>query len=375
MGLVMVLFFISSSHSLTVFPFVFDTVDAWARSGKGAAAAQHAESLLLLMNKLYTAGGHDALRPTTGIFNAVINTWANSDEKLAPRRAEQMLIWMHRLRYVKPDKYLCDTVIRAWAKRGGIDAAFNAQKLLTRMNEMYQEGNLLAKPDTVSYNIVINALAKSGDKHAANAAETLLCTMQHLYALGNADVKPNVVTYGAVIDAFAKSGVRGAAARAHTLLANMIQLQQSDPVMHADLLPNTSVFNTVIARCAKSKAASKAEEMLVAMNRLHASGVPSLKPDAFTYAAVIDAWAKSGFRGESGFRGAAARADRLLDEMEAKYLAGDMDLKPSTSTYNAVIKALLRSGEAGAAARAERVLWNKGNRHRNGGYNDVSTTI
>jgi len=43
---------------------------------------------------------------------------------------------------------------------------------------------------------------------------------------------------------------------------------------------------------AKSKeqdAASKAEEMLVAMGRLHACGIPGLKPDAFTYTAVIDA--------------------------------------------------------------------------------------
>ena len=48
---------------------------------------------------------------------------------------------------------------------------------------------------------------------------------------------------------------------------------------------------------AKSKergAAAKAEEMLVAMDRLHASGFPGLKPDAFTYTAVIDAYAKSG---------------------------------------------------------------------------------
>ena len=35
-------------------------------------------------------------------------------------------------------------------------------------------------------------------------------------------------------------------------------------------------------------AASKAEEMLLAMNRLHLQGIPNLKPDAFTYTAVID---------------------------------------------------------------------------------------
>ena len=28
--------------------------------------------------------------------------------------------------------------------------------------------------------------------------------------------------------------------------------------------------------------------MLLAMNRLHSQGIPNLKPDAFTYTAVID---------------------------------------------------------------------------------------
>jgi hypothetical protein len=54
--------------------------------------------------------------------------------------------------------------------------------------------------------------------------------------------------------------------------------------------------------------------MLVAMSRLHASGMLSVKPDAFTYTAVIDAYSKS------CCRGAAARADQLLDKMETKYL-------------------------------------------------------
>lgn len=48
--------------------------------------------------------------------------------------------------------------------------------------------------------------------------------------------------------------------------------------------------------------------------------------------------------------------------------------RPNTFTYNAVIQALAKSGEAGAAARAERVLQNMVNRHRNGGGDDVKPT-
>ena len=351
-----------------------NSVDAWARSGEGGAAAQRAEALLQHMHELYQAGGHNELRPTNDIFNAVINSWARSREKIAPVRAEQILNWMQNLSDldIHPDKYTFNTVIHAWAKAGGTESATKAQELLARMHKLYQEGNAAVKPDTISYNVVINAWAKSGGKGALNEAEKLLARMHRLHEMGDPDVKPNVVTYGAVIDSFAKSGERGAAARADALLANMIQLHQADPVKHADLLPNTYVFNTVINCWAKSKehdAASKAEEMLVAMSRLHSSGMPSLKPDNFTYTAVIDAWAKS------GYRGAAARADQLLDKMEAKYLAGDPDLKPNSYTYNAVICALAKSGEAGAAARAERVLQNMVNRHRVGGDDDIKPTV
>lgn len=84
-------------------------------------------------------------------------------------------------------------------------------------------------------------------------------------------------------------------------------------------------------------------------------------------------------------------------------MSGDMDLKPNTFTYNAVINALAKSGEPdgrcffsyslvfilvpaitavltssnsvlSAAARAERVLHNMVNRHRNGGCDDVKPT-
>ena len=68
--------------------------------------------------------------------------------------------------------------------------------------------------------------------------------MHQLHEQGDPDIKPNVVTYGAVIDSYAKSGEKGAASRADNLLAQMIQLHQTDPVKHADLRPNTYVFNT-----------------------------------------------------------------------------------------------------------------------------------
>jgi len=353
-------------------------VDAWAKSGDGAKAAHHAEAILQHMNQMYQANPsrNASLKPATEIFNAVLNSWARSKERMAAARAEQILNWMDSLYMrgnldVQPDKYSYNTVIHAYAKRGGKDSAAKAQRLLDNMYRIYKEGNIAAKPDTVTYNICINAWAKSGDKGAAIVAQKLLSKMHRLYKMGDIDVKPNVVTYGAVIDAYAKSADKGAAAQGDKLLADMIERYQSNPIENVDLKPNTHVFNTVINCWAKTKgkdAASKAEEMLVAMGRLQENGIPNLKPDAVTYTAVIDAWAKS------GNRGSASRAEELLNRMESKYLAGDLDLKPNTYTYNAVINSLAKSGEAGAAERAERVLQNMVNRHKTGGSNDVKPT-
>merc|ERR1712194_732117 len=52
-------------------------VDAWAKSGEKGAAVR-AESLLQHMYNIYQKDKIENLKPTTGIFNAVINAWARS---------------------------------------------------------------------------------------------------------------------------------------------------------------------------------------------------------------------------------------------------------------------------------------------------------
>ena len=117
------------------------------------------------MNNLYQSGGHDKLKPTTGIFNAVINAWARSREKIAPVRAEQILSWMEKFEDldIQPDKYTYNTVIHAWAKAGGTEAAMKAQELLSSMDKKYQEGNTMAKPDTITYNVVVSLILSCFD--------------------------------------------------------------------------------------------------------------------------------------------------------------------------------------------------------------------
>ena len=90
-------------------------VDAWAKSGEGGTAAQRAEEILQNMYQTYQTNPakYELMQPTTGIFNAVVNSWARSDEEIAPLRAEQILNWMDTLYKrenlpVKPDEKIDD---------------------------------------------------------------------------------------------------------------------------------------------------------------------------------------------------------------------------------------------------------------------------
>ena len=111
------------------------------------------------MYTLYQSGKNERLRPTTGIFNAVINAWARSGVEIAPHRAEQILEWMTTLHQsgslnIQPDKYTFNTVIHAWAKLGGPLAAEKAEGLLFKMHTLHDAGNEEAKPDTITVGCV-----------------------------------------------------------------------------------------------------------------------------------------------------------------------------------------------------------------------------
>jgi len=179
-------------------------IDAWAKSKGGGMAARRAESILHHMFKLYKTEMYPKLKPTTGIFNAVVNSWAQSKDDLAPARCEQILNWMVDLykngdNDVKPDSYTWNTVMHAHIQSGKKESMLKVQSFLEKMTRMYKEGNTAAKPETISYNIVINALAKSGIVGSASEAENLLSKMHMLHEMGDPDVKPNVVTYCAVV--------------------------------------------------------------------------------------------------------------------------------------------------------------------------------
>jgi hypothetical protein len=347
-------------------------IKGWSKSNGGVEAAIEAEKLLQIMLQ---KGGR--VKPDVITYSSVIYCWAKSGHPDAAIQAERILEDMIQRsstssHHPRPNTQTFSIVIYAWAKSFHPNAADKAQEILSNMEQMYlssladmnkgnRNNNYVAQPNSITYTTVINALAKSGGgADAARKAEQLLDRMYQLYENGtNISLKPTIVTYAAVIDCWAKSGLEEMAAeRADAILENLIHLYQSDPKKHADLRPNTSVFNTVInawAKCSRN-GAFRAHKMLSTMEQLYKDGIFDTKPDKISYGTVMNAFVKSG----SGVD-AAIMVEQLLDKMQKLYDAGDVSMRPDAYAYGSVISLWSRIesvNHAAAAERADAILTN-----------------
>lgn len=122
-----------------------------------------------------------------------------------------------------------------------------------------------------------------------------------------------------------------------------------------DLRPNTFTYNAVINTLAKScepGAAAKAENVLKNMvNRYTTGGVDDVKPTTINFNTVLDAWAKS-----RGGKAAAERAEMILEWMNELYQSGCTEIICDTISYNAVIDSWARSDCKEGPERAEQIF-------------------
>jgi hypothetical protein len=138
-----------------------------AVSGKKDAGKQ-AERLLNVLIESYKKGKGKVI-PDRSSFNTVIKAYARTpantkNGKHAAKDARRILSMMEDAassglggiaKDIEPDKVSCTSILTAWANSGERDAGEKAEQLLQRMEDMYSRGNLGIKPDTVTYNAVI----------------------------------------------------------------------------------------------------------------------------------------------------------------------------------------------------------------------------
>jgi len=273
-------------------------IHAWAKSGRGRLAAEKAEDILDMLDKLNESGemvqhnpddgeADDGLKPNTRTLSLVLEAWAccAQDNGDAAKRAEKILNRMEELYNkgfnVKPNYISFTTCITAWARskeNEGYDAE-RAQALLDRMLQLYESsGDKDFMPSTTTFNSVITAWARSQQLDAPEHAEAVLRKAEAI-------VEPDTTSYNAVLDAYAKSGN---SEKAKQLLEHM----ENSDVLKPDLIS----YNTVLGSFGKAKGIKDGEKLAEALlNRMEKladhDDECTIRPDLFSYTSVMNAHA------------------------------------------------------------------------------------
>ena len=263
-------------------------------------------------------------------------------------------------------KSVFNVILRAWGARGDVRKVEEVFSLMENTHEQYP--SIVQSPDRYSYNALLGVWAASS---LPGAHERVLHIRQQME--DSEDAKPDAYTYNIVMTSYAnRASEYGAAKGAEDLL-----LKFSDRHVKGllDNGPGTISFNIVIRAWSNSgdaKGAERALEIFNLMQKLHAEGHESVKPDNISLLAVMNAFAKKGdvqmaeklFRrtkvdgdltpcyhslmmacANSGRPDAGESAERLLDEMT-----------PNEMTHGLVLKAYAKAGRPDAAYLCEDFL-------------------
>ena len=158
-------------------------------------APERAQMLLEKLLDLYKKTKDPDLRPDAPAGNAVVIAWSRSQRPDFVVKTKQALAKLEE--FAEPDLISYNSLIHAFSRDGDASAALELVEWLENVSAF--------EPDVVSYNSVINALAKSQSREAALQAERLLSKMEDLASCGRLNVLPTSVTYTSVVNAWANS--------------------------------------------------------------------------------------------------------------------------------------------------------------------------
>ena len=277
---------------------------------------------------------------------------------------------LHDYWNIQPNVYTYNSLLYAYSLRKYNGAAADCESQLRQIINQHskqfisQQRQINKKKtsnvivDTASYNIVLKAWSKSNDKNALERSERLLEEMQKLYSRGNTHVKPNYITFTTLFDIISNSNDFHAAKKVTSLLRSMEDMydQEGDNVDSGNddiLKPNLYTYNAVLNVWAKSRlpgAAQHAQDMLneLITNSLQQyndelkiqdySGpitrIHIVEPNTASFTTCIKAHANSDEKGSS------AKALGLLKQMMHLHTNHGWNTKPDLGTFNSVIRTL-----------------------------------
>jgi pentatricopeptide repeat protein len=215
------------------------------------------------------------------------------------------------------------------------------------------------KVEKKTFHFLLDAWAFSGEHDAAQQAMALLQRMEELGQRSGSStamnpIQPDVRSYTKAINAIARQASKTAGDDAEVLLEKMRSISSAashtNPEFAASMKPNTYTYTAVIQAHANSGALGspeRAEELIERMIDKYQRGDDSVRPTAKTFNAVIHAYGKARN---------AERSAAVFRRMERLYESGVTEAKPNAINYNSLITAWANCDLPDSAQRAEAVL-------------------
>jgi PPR repeat len=258
------------------------------------------------------------------------------------------------------------------------------QQLQSDMDPATMFAGLSCQPTVGIYNTLLNGLAQASYRSiaSANEAEDVLRRMERLSRGKGWHVKPNTKSFMTVITAFSRTKHPSAGERAEGILRRMIQYQEKqlessasaqneidndndhDHPMESNrkiVTPDAMAYTAVMQAYGESDAPGSAERALMLLTEVLESSDPNLQPDAFIFAATINAFAKQAAK----LNAAEARLDAaeaaegilwlMVESLENREIKGDL-VVPFNNCLIAWANANLRESPRRAEAILQRML-------------------
>ena len=214
------------------------------------------------------------------------------------------------------------------------------------------------KVEKKTFHFLLDAWAFSGESDAAQQAMALLRRMEELGQRSSATtmnpIQPDVRSYTKAINAIARQASKTSGDDAEVLLEKMRSISaaatHTDPELAASIKPNSYTYTAVIQAHANSGiigSPERAEALVERMIDKYQRGDDSVRPTAKTFNAIIHAYGKARN---------AERAAAVFDRMELLYESGVTEAKPNAINYNALITAWANCDLLDSAQRAEAIL-------------------
>ena len=342
-------------------------MNAWSKSNDADSATKADDVLMQLVGA--ASSNNTSLKPDASSFSTVLHAYANSEVSSAVvKRCEELFEMMDELR-VNRNCYTYSAMQTLYARSQLRNGPEKARAVLDRMLALYEGGDLLAKPNSINFNDVLTAYSRVPSNEYAEAANELLSRMEAPVEEGGYDVEPDRLSYALAILACARAPdeVRAATLAEDNLrkLETRADIEALKKKRISSAAPpsvtlDVESFNVVITAISKSRqhhAPERALKIVERMKKYESEGNRELRPNLRTWNALLNCFARAAGRKDRDF---ARDSERILESMlrYEKKATGDIQtpVQPDAFTFAAVLNALQRSNSPSATQRADNLV-------------------